>query len=143
MLDLSVLYPLPICVLFIILARRWKKSSLPYPPGPKGYPILGNVLDLPANIPIWESLSSLAKRQSTFGSFSLLRNSQADSPKGTDVLYLRLMGKDTVVLSSNKAISDLIEKRSNIYADRVSDVDTFSPHFPDLILKAQSTMMKL
>ena len=35
------------------------------------------------------------------------------------------MGNDTVVLSSNGAISDLIEKRSNIYADRVSDPDFF------------------
>lgn len=41
--------------------------------------------------------------------------------KGTDILYLRLLGTDMVVLNSNEAISDLIEKRSSIYADRVSD----------------------
>jgi len=41
-------------------------------------------------------------------------------PKGTDILYLRLMGDDMVVLSSDQAISDLVEKRSAIYADRVS-----------------------
>jgi hypothetical protein len=41
--------------------------------------------------------------------------------KGTDILYLRVLGKDMVALNSNEAISDLIEKRSSIYADRVSD----------------------
>lgn len=49
--------------------------------------------------------------------------------KGTDILYLHLLGKDTIVLCSNEAISDLIDKRSSIYADRVSDTDvsTFYP----------------
>ena len=41
--------------------------------------------------------------------------------KGTEVLYLRLLGEDIVVLNSNEAITDLIEKRSSIYSDRVSD----------------------
>ena len=46
--------------------------------------------------------------------------------KDTDILYLRLMGKDTVVLNSNEAISDLIDKRSSIYSDRVSGADIFT-----------------
>jgi hypothetical protein len=25
-----------------------KRSGLPYPPGPKGYPLIGNVLDIPS-----------------------------------------------------------------------------------------------
>ena len=42
------------------------------------------------------------------------------SPKGTDILYLRVMGIDLIVLNSNEVISDLLEKRSSIYSDRVS-----------------------
>jgi hypothetical protein len=45
--------------------------------------------------------------------------------KDTDILYLQLMGKDAVVLNSNEAISDLLDERSSIYSDRVSDADTF------------------
>lgn len=44
------------------------------------------------------------------------------SPTDTDVLYLRVMGNDMVVLSSHEAISDLLEKRSSIYSDRVSGI---------------------
>jgi len=39
------------------------------------------------------------------------------------------MGEDMVVLSSDQAISDLVEKRSAIYADRVSDSLIFTPRF--------------
>jgi len=34
------------------------------------------------------------------------------------------MGKDTVVLSGNEAISDLFEKRSSIYSDKVGGAIT-------------------
>ena len=38
----------------------------------------------------------------------------------TDVLYLKLLTTDFIVLNSTEAITDLCEKRSNIYCDRVS-----------------------
>lgn len=44
-----------------------------------------------------------------------LISTSADS----DVLYLNLLGTDHVILNSNKAISDLLDKRSAIYSDRV------------------------
>ena len=61
MLDAFVLYTLLLFVGVLSLALKWKKPARPYPPGPKGYPILGNVLDLPMGIPVWESFVSLAK----------------------------------------------------------------------------------
>jgi hypothetical protein len=51
------------------------------------------------------------------------------SSGGTDVLYLRLLGQDMVVLSSNEAITDLVEKRSGIYADKVCDKVVFTFRF--------------
>ena len=38
----------------------------------------------------------------------------------TDILYLNLFGKGLVILNSNKTISDLLDKRSKIYSDKVS-----------------------
>ena len=37
----------------------------------------------------------------------------------TDVLYIKLFSKNFVVLNSSEAISDLLDKRSTIYSDRV------------------------
>ena len=43
-----------------VLQRRRAPSRPPYPPGPKGYPVIGNVLDSPKN-PIWEGFTAMAK----------------------------------------------------------------------------------
>jgi hypothetical protein len=45
---------------FIIARRQWASKRPPYPPGPKGYPIIGNVFDFPKN-PIWEGLTRMAQ----------------------------------------------------------------------------------
>jgi len=65
MIDASILYPLVFGALTLALVRKWKGPSMPYPPGPKGYPILGNVLDLTMSVPIWEGITSLANRYGT------------------------------------------------------------------------------
>jgi len=51
---------------------------LPNPPGPKGYPIFGNVLDLPMNAPIWESLTTLANLQGMCSKLILFRGDSED-----------------------------------------------------------------
>ena len=72
MIDSSTLY-LPIFGLAVLaLVRKWRRPSLPYPPGPKGYPILGNALDLSMSVPIWESLTSLANLYGKLKSFHSL-----------------------------------------------------------------------
>ena len=73
MIDSSALYLPLFGLVTLALVRKWRRPSLPYPPGPKGYPILGNALDLSMSVPIWESFTSLADLYGKLKSFHLLR----------------------------------------------------------------------
>jgi len=37
----------------------------------------------------------------------------------SDVVHLNLLGADHIILNSNEAITDLLDKRSTLYSDRV------------------------
>ena len=58
--------PLVLPLFFALPAWHWlrkrSKSALPYPPGPKPYPIIGNLLDFPLGVPLWEGLADMAKQ---------------------------------------------------------------------------------
>ena len=55
-----------IVLLGLVAAWIWKKYSavqkhLPYPPGPKGYPLIGNVFDMPTEY-AWISVYEMKKK---------------------------------------------------------------------------------
>ncbi|KAI0078416.1 cytochrome P450 [Panus rudis PR-1116 ss-1] len=87
---------------FVRSRLRRLAGKLPFPPGPKGYPIIGNLLDLPTVEP-----------SKTYREWSNIYG---------DVVYLDLPFRPTAVLGSVKAARDLLEKRSDIYSDRYSGV---------------------
>ena len=65
MRDDKALYTATLCAaasLALIWKWRQKESRPPYPPGPRGYPLIGNVLDIPRNIPIWQALIPMAQK---------------------------------------------------------------------------------
>jgi hypothetical protein len=45
--------------LLLLVYRRRRNSRLPYPPGPKGYPLVGNVFDVPQGVPLWKAAMSI------------------------------------------------------------------------------------
>lgn len=78
---------------------RWRKIRLPLPPGPKGYPIIGNLFDRPTENQ-WVKYLEWSK--------------EYDS----DVICLSVFGKPTIILNSRKAVNDLLLVRSSLYSDR-------------------------
>ena len=126
MARVNLLSVLPVALLAATVVylklRRWGRSrSFPLPPGPKGYPIIGNVLDIPRGLSLWEGTLALGRQYgestiSWFHSTNLISSRLLD----TDILYLNLFGKGLIVLNSAKTISDLLDKRSKIYSDKVS-----------------------
>ncbi|KAF8191993.1 cytochrome P450 [Mycena galopus ATCC 62051] len=83
-----------------ILSRR-NRSTLPLPPGPRKLPLVGNLLDIPADL-AWEKYMEWSKEYNS------------------DIIHLNLAGQSVVVLSSLEAAETLLEKRSNLYSDRSS-----------------------
>ncbi|KAI9441780.1 cytochrome P450 [Lactarius indigo] len=84
--------------LLSIFRDHKRRRGVPYPPGPKPWPIIGNLLDSP--------------RQSQWTTYTEM------SKKYGDILYLQVFGQSIVVLCSLSAIKDLLEKRGDIYSDR-------------------------
>ncbi|PPQ96376.1 hypothetical protein CVT26_004978 [Gymnopilus dilepis] len=91
-----------VTALFIYL-RNASYRQMPYPPGPKGLPLLGNLLDLPRTS-AWETYERWSKK---FGS---------------NILHLRVLGQDVIVLNSFELAIDLLDGRSLIYSDRPRSV---------------------
>ncbi|KAG1795307.1 cytochrome P450 [Suillus plorans] len=88
-----------ICLFLAVYRVRQKSSSnLSFPPGPKGLPVLGNLLDLDGSQP-WISFTQWA------------------STRG-NVVYCRLFGRQIIVLQSQEVAKALLENRSSIYSDR-------------------------
>ncbi|KAI0299925.1 cytochrome P450 [Russula brevipes] len=92
--SLTILFSL--ALLFVAHAG---KKRLPYPPGPKRLPIVGNLFNMPSRAE-W---------------FTYLKWSQEFD---SDVIHADVMGSHIIILNSIKAAQELLEKRSSIYSDR-------------------------
>ncbi|KAG1781056.1 cytochrome P450 [Suillus placidus] len=75
-----------------------KKKPAPYPPGPLGWPLIGNILDIP-HIKAWLTFTKWGKK---YG----------------DISHVEVLGQHIIVLNSVKAAIELFDKKSNMYSDR-------------------------
>lgn len=115
------------CIVLFALAARLvtrKRSNLPLPPGPPADPLLGHLRIIPDPETRAETFHEWSKQ---YGVFAIPRWMLAELIVVTigiigDVLSLKLPGKTLIILNSEKAALDLLERRSAIYSDR--------PRFP-------------
>jgi hypothetical protein len=60
-----VAYAVVAVVLSLLLRKKRSSPKLPYPPGPKGLPLIGNILDIPSTRP-WLTYAKWAQQLSEF-----------------------------------------------------------------------------
>ncbi|KAF8838805.1 cytochrome P450 [Paxillus ammoniavirescens] len=78
--------------------RKRNSSGLPYPPGPKGLPLIGSVFD----INMKEPLATYKEWARKYG----------------DIVHTQILGQDMVVINSEKVARILGDQRGTVYADR-------------------------
>ncbi|KAI0938473.1 hypothetical protein AcV5_000150 [Taiwanofungus camphoratus] len=83
-------------VVLIRVSKRRRSGSLP--PGPKGWPLIGNVLDMPASHE-WRTFAQWGERWG-------------------DIVSVTLLGQPMVILNSPKLAVEMLERKSSIYSDR-------------------------
>ncbi|KZT12901.1 cytochrome P450 [Laetiporus sulphureus 93-53] len=81
-----------------IVQRRRSASAPHLPPGPKGWPMLGNLLDLPISHE-WKTFSEWSDRWG-------------------DIMSIQLLNQPIVIISSSTRAMEMLEKKSAIYSDR-------------------------
>ncbi|KAI0258887.1 cytochrome P450 [Gloeopeniophorella convolvens] len=82
-----------------LFAVRLGRRRLPYPPGPKRLPIVGNLFDMP-----------------TRNEWMVYK--EWSNEYGSDIVHVDVLGAHTVIVNTTKAAHELFEKRSAIYSDR-------------------------
>ncbi|TFY75063.1 hypothetical protein EWM64_g8950 [Hericium alpestre] len=82
------------CAVWLVKQLLTKPSSAPLPPGPKGLPVIGNVLDMPKS-----------QEWLTFA-------------KWGPIIYINIFGQPMIILNDGKVAADMLVKKSSIYSDR-------------------------
>ncbi|PPQ68675.1 hypothetical protein CVT26_002956 [Gymnopilus dilepis] len=89
-----------LCVAVLLIT--WSRASIPTgsknPPGPHGWPIIGNILNLSLK-GSWNSLTAFRK---IYG----------------DLVFFHGLGNNILVLNSLDTMNDLLDKRGQLYSDR-------------------------
>ena len=88
--------------IWLVKCRRQVLSKLP--PGPKGWPIIGNIFDMPLEYP-WFTYATWGKK---YGPLT----------------YVNIAGLPILVVNSHRIAVDLLEKRGQIYSGRPRSVMT-------------------
>ncbi|OCH87155.1 cytochrome P450 [Obba rivulosa] len=96
--------PLIVCVFGAVCAvflsyMLGQRCSRPPPPGPVGWPIIGNIIDIPTTEPQWMVFKRWGE-------------------KWGNILSISLLGQRIVILNTRKDVVALFEKRSSNYSDR-------------------------
>ncbi|KAI0092433.1 CyP450 monooxygenase [Irpex rosettiformis] len=96
-----VLVAVVTAIVYVNYRRKWayRLQGCRLPPGPRGWPILGSLLDLPNCERPWTIYRKWAQQ---YG----------------DMIFLRVLNSRVILVSSAKIILELTEKRSAIYSDK-------------------------
>ena len=107
-----------LCIVVVYVGRRalGRRTAYPLPPGPPGLPWVGTIIGVNTNAP-WLTYAEWARTYGSLQHVWPLFSTEVDMRAG-DLVYSRLLGKDIIIINSEKIAKDLLENRSKNYSDR-------------------------
>ncbi|KII91146.1 hypothetical protein PLICRDRAFT_51332 [Plicaturopsis crispa FD-325 SS-3] len=87
-----------VAFILINVFRRGKGPGAPLPPGPRRYPVIGNMFDIPTYKP-WLTFTQWG---TNYG----------------PLVYAKVLGRSMVIINSWEVAADMLDKKSLIYSDR-------------------------
>jgi hypothetical protein len=115
-LTLDILVLVTSLVAFLVIRDFQRRRGLPYPPGPRPLPLLGNLFDIPKKFS-WLSYLRFSKKHGKIY-FTVNGLVRLKEEMTGDILSFHVFGKVIVVLNSYETNKDLLERRAEIYSDR-------------------------
>jgi cytochrome P450 len=108
----SVFVLLGIFLLVHFWAYGGRRRQLP--PGPRGLPLIGNLLDMPSE----QEWLTFARWGELYGwYFDFVQTINLTGYQG-DISSISMLGQTIVILNSVKIANELLDKKSSIYSDR-------------------------
>ena len=101
--------------LYISYRLYRRTNTLPLPPGPKGIPLIGNVLDMPKSH-AWKTFAQWGDIYGERSSRQTPRDMTSISSGA--IMSVTLLGQPFVILNDPAIATELLEKRGSLYADR-------------------------
>ena len=114
-LDIAVCTAVLVAITISYLNQR--RNRYPYPPGPKGLPILGNLLDIPEQRQ-WITYARWGRESGESQTLCLARTAPHKTLKGSPIIRLNVLGTSIIVVNDLKTAVDLFEKRGDLYSNR-------------------------